>query len=251
MDNPAQVQNQPLIEPLPQAPPPPPAPQTIKKKFSILAFFGNFLFFIILFAVGVWVSTIVRPFFSQQQAFVPAPTVSDKPPRQETPQKPQKAESTWPVYTIEGILFRLPPDVLAPVCDGSSCSSKGTYLPGGSRFTVAARGESYGLGFTQGAVITDARGERFTTQTASVSGSPAVFYTGDFRGTTVGGYVFTKMRGVMIEVDEDLTVEFNHFAPASITVDFASDDTIFDRILKTIELPSQESSPSAATVTGP
>ena len=59
------------------------------------------------------------------------------------------------------------------------------------------------------------------------------------------------MRGVMIEVSSILTLEFNHFAPAGVTTDFATDDVLFDRILKTVELPQAESSPSATTVTGP
>lgn len=144
---------------------------------------------------------------------------------------------------IRGISFILPPDVLSPICDSVSCVSQGTYLPGGTRFTVAPRGIGHALADFRGKIVSDAAGREFLTEAATVAGQPAIVFSGDFAGTTVSGYSFMKMRGVMIEVDDTLSLEFNHFTPSGVNADFASDDVLFEQILKTLKLPSAEPSP--------
>lgn len=258
MDEPATPQKPltyeetPIIEPIEEkptvvaSPPPAPAPTTTKplrpgflRKF--FRFLLNFLGLVILFFVGVWLSTILRQFLPTGIGQGPTEEIASIAPTPTTPASPTALWTAYPVLSaatklpVPGISFKLPPEVLAPVCDGASCASQGTYLPGGTRFTVSLRGTS--LTFMQRAIITDSAGRAFTSNEAIVSGSPAIEYTGSFRGTTTGGYTFTQMRGFMIQVTNSQTLEFNHFAPTGVTVDFAADDTLFNKILETLVLP--------------
>lgn len=265
-DAPAQEQQQksvepltyeetPVIEPIAQkqeaAPPPvqPPRPSFFKKFFG---FIGNLILFTLLFVFGIWLSTMLGQFVpgERETSQLPSPTptgIASSP--QATP------SSTWMTYQVltagskqpvGDVSFQLPPEVLAPVCDGGSCSSQGTYLPGGTRLTVATRTTS--VSFMRTALITDAGGKPFTKKEATVSGTAAIEYTGTFRGTTTGGYTFTQMRGVMIGVSSKLTLEFNHFAPVGVTSDFVADDTLFDKILETLQLPASAAPPATPTV---
>jgi hypothetical protein len=137
---------------------------------------------------------------------------------------------------VPGVSFKLPADVPAPICDGANCASQGTYLPNGSRFTVAPRGKGQLLVDARGTiVITDASGKPFTTkQITLAAGRRALEYSGLFSGTTVGGYTFSQMRGLMIEIDEDETLEMNHFTPSGVDADFAKDDALFDTIVASL-----------------
>lgn len=241
---PLKYEETPIIEPIVEKPVAPPQPkrQSFIKKF--FGFIGNLFFFMFLFIVGVFLGAILRQFvptgIEQEPAtdrttiIAPTPTMTINP------------TASWVSYqAASGISYKLPPDVLAPICDGVNCASQGTYLPGGTRFTVSHRGTS--LSYIQKAIITDSAGRPFTTREATVSGSPAIEYTGSFRGTTTGGYTFSQMRGYMIGVSNAQTLEMNHFAPAGVTVDFASDDALFDKILDTIKLPTASSIPSATS----
>ena len=246
----------PVIEPIKETPPVvqpnvPPMPQMPKSTPSFLrrffGFIGNILFFVVLFAIGVGLGAFLpqlpgRTETTNLPAVGPTPTLEPKlVATQSSEWKSYQIISSSTKQPVAGVSFQLPPDVLAPVCDGTSCVSQGTYLPGGTRFTVATRTTS--LQFMRTAIITDASGQAFTQKEATVSGNPAIEYSGSFRGTTTGGYTFTQMRGAMIEASPSLTLELNHFAPVGATVDFTADDTLFDKILKTIELPT--STPSA------
>lgn len=136
---------------------------------------------------------------------------------------------------VEGISFKLPPEVAELFCDGLSCSSQGTYLPGGTRFTVAPRGLGQILTDYRGKIVTDFGGRPFVTTPTTVLDRPGLEFIGNFTGTTVTGYTFTKMRGVMVAVTSRLALEINHFTPAGVTADFASDDALFDKILHSFE----------------
>ncbi len=258
MDEPATPQKPltyeetPIIEPIKESVPSIPLqPQILKKPSFFRRFFGfigNLILFVLLFGVGIWLSTILRQFVPtgvEQES-----TVVEKATPTPTPTNPT---ALWTQYQVlngatkqpfAGVSFKLPPEVLAPVCDGASCASQGTYLPGGTRLTASIRGTS--LSFMQRAIITDAAGRPFTTREATISGSPAIEYTGSFRGTTTGGYTFTQMRGYMIEASDTQTLELNHFTPAGLTSDFTADDIVFDKILETLVLPL-DPTPTATT----
>lgn len=146
----------------------------------------------------------------------------------------------WRTYTVlngktmasvTGFSFELPEGILQPVCDGSDCASQGTYLPSGTRFTVAARGEGQILPDFRGSGIADVAGRNFISEEATVAGRLVTEFRGDFSGTTVGGYQFIRMRGVMIPLTEGLSIEVNHFSPKGITTDFGKDDLLFEEIL--------------------
>lgn len=225
----------PIIEPIAETPPPPPQPKRASFVKKLFGFIGNVFFFTFLFVIGVFIGAMLPQFaptkVEQQQTQVPVQTPTVPP----TPTIPINPLAFWTSYeAAPGVSYKLPPDVLAPICDGSACNSKGTYLPGGTRLTVSLRPVS--LSYMQKAVITDAAGQPFTTKEASVSGNPAIEYSGSFRGTTTGGYTFSQMRGFMIQVTNTQTLELNHFVPAGITVDFKSDDMLFDAILETVKL---------------
>ncbi len=199
-------------------------------------------------AVGIGLrGFILRPQFDQEST-LPTVTPSLSAPSP-TPlsgfDRPQPAtfSGSWRSYSvingttnvpIEGFTFELPEEVGSPLCDGGNCASQGTYLPGGTRFTVAARGNGQVLPDFQGSGISDVSGRNFTSSEATVAGTSAVTFNGDFSGTTVGGYQFTRMRGVMIPLTKDLSIEVNHFSPRGITVNFEEDERIFEEILSRI-----------------
>ena len=52
-------------------------------------------------------------------------------------------------------------------------------------------------------------------------------------------------------VSETLAIEFNHFAPAGITTDFASDDALFEEIITTLKTPAATTLPLATPTITP
>lgn len=248
------VSSQPQSAPEPFVPVQPTPPMPHRARGSFLNTLGYLILFILLFVLGIWLSTVVRQYLpSGQPAVVPTPSsgASLENARPLTPDDPYAGWETHFIISgitrepVVNISFKLPPDVLAPICDGTGCPSQGTYLPGGTRLTVAARGAGQTLRDYRGAVVTDALGQPFVTKDATTAGKMGVTFSGAFNGTTVGGYAFSRMRGEMIPVSEVLSLEFNHFTPSGITADFDADDVVFEKILKTINL----NTPTATTAT--
>lgn len=260
----------PLIDPVPDEPPQeiPELPASSQHSFGGAVVMT--LLFLVLFAVGMGISVVLRQYLGSRSEETPAialterlPTVSPTPtiisiltPTASSTATLAPLSDAWKIYPvvsgttkqpIAGVTFQLPPQVPPPVCDGGNCASQGTYLPGGSRFTVAPRGRGQLLVDARGAVgLTDATGKSFTVNHVTLEGGrKALEYTGDFQGSTVGGYTFTRMHGFMIEIDDGLTVEMNHFAPSGLTVDFAADETVFAKIVATVG----KSLPIAVTLT--
>lgn len=236
--------------------------QETKKGVNFIGIFAKIILFLVLFTGGIWLSRVIRP-YAQPELIKnnPTPTINNTPEIRPTdtldmtnlsddavittsePTATPAQAVTWKTYNVisgaakvqfAGSSFKLPPDVLSPVCDGSICSSQGTYLPGGTRFTVAPRGAGQVLADFRGTAISDVGGITFTTKETLVAGLPAMEFTGSFTGRTVSGYGFSSMRGVMIEVTPTTSLEMNHFTPNGIVADFASDDALFDEILKTV-----------------
>lgn len=172
----------------------------------------------------------------------PAPTVAMGASASPTPTSPyggwapQRVLNGRTKQPIPGITFRLPSGVIALSCDGDACASQGTYLPGGTRFTVAARGAEQILPDFRGAEISDVNGKAFISTPIAVDGQTATAFRGEFTGTTVGGYTFAEMRGVMIPLGTGLSVEINHFSPQGVATNFIADDALFDQILQSIDI---------------
>jgi hypothetical protein len=234
--------------------PKPPSSSSPRRGNRFSSFVGNTVLFAILFGIGMWLSTVLRQFLPTG---IEQGSVEELANLPSTPTLPADPTALWTQYQVlsgatkqpfAGVSFKLPPEVLAPVCDGASCTSQGTYLPGGTRFTTSIRATS--LSFMQRAIITDAAGRPFTTREATISGSPAIEYIGNFRGTTTGGYTFSQMRGFMIQATNTHTLEFNHFTPAGVVTDFAADDIMFDKILEKLVLPPGPT-PSATPTLAP
>lgn len=242
---PLKYEETPIIEPIVETPPPPPQPKRPSFVKKLFGFIENFILFTVLFIVGIGIGGVISQFLQTPRSEPPVAKKTTPQPTA-TPTFPPNPLAFWTTNeAAPGVSYKLPPDVLSPICDGSACSSKGTYLPGGTRFTVSMRPVS--LSYMQKAVITDAAGQPFTTKEASVSGNPAIEYSGSFRGTTTGGYTFSQMRGFMIGISNAQTLEMNHFSPAGVTVDFAGDDELFNQILETVKLPTASSVPSATS----
>lgn len=239
----------PVIEPIGEEPqtevPQPPAPH------SFGSMIGMILLFVILFGVGVGFSVMIRKYFAQQaptlvnnERLTPTPIITPGVILTPTPTIvdpyagwiPTSVISGTTKAAISGMSFKLPAEVLVPICDGGNCISQGTYLPNGSRFTVAARGKGQSLSDARGNIIvTDVSGKSFTTKPVTLlDGRRALEYSGLFSGTTVGGYTFSQMRGLMIEVDDSITLEMNHFTPSGVNADFTADDIVFDKIVASL-----------------
>ncbi len=244
----------PVIEPIEEAP----------QSHSFGSTIGMILLFIILFGVGVGLSVVLRQYFAPQVLTsvknVPLLTPTPKVPEVFPTPTPSILDpyAGWKQYqvisgttkaAISGISFKLPAEVLAPICDGGSCVSQGTYLPNGSRFTVAARGKGQSLADARGNIIvTDVSGKSFMTKPVTLlGGRKALEYSGLFSGTTVGGYTFSQMRGLMIEIDDTMTLEMNHFMPSGVNADFAADDIVFDKVTASLTVARFPQATSSAT----
>lgn len=258
------------VEETPEIPMPPPVASWTskpvpppKKKSSIWLTLILCILFVALFVVGMQFSSYLRNYFpnglvgftGQQQAVVNAPTPTP------TPTDPFASWKTYQVISgvtklpIDGISYKLPAEVLAPACDTTTCMSQGTYLPGGTRFTIAPRGEGQLLENFFGGAITDVGGSVFNSTLTTVNGHGATLFSGSFAGKTVGGYGFSQMRGYMIQISNALSLEVNHFVPDGVTADFPLDDTLFDQIVGTLVMPATPSailtqSPTPATTSG-
>lgn len=236
---------------------PPPAPLTyeetpeipmdippVKKKFSVLKTLGIIIAFIALFVIGVNLSSSIRKFLpSGSGSGTETQSTANQPLITPSPSVGPTAE--WKTYdvisgvtktAIPGLTFQLPPDVLPPICDGVGCASQGTYLSGGTRLTVAARGAGQSLRDFRGTVISDANGTPIPTEQLLLGQITATEYESSGSGQTVSGYAFSRMRGVMIPLTGTLSLEVNHFTPNGVTADFEKDDALFDEILKTVAI---------------
>lgn len=225
------------------APAPPAAGPLPRRGPSLLGFIGNLFLFVVLFGIGMWLSTVIRPYLPGASPSSANPTTASPPQEPPGPTTPPDPYAGWQTYQVisgptrqpvAGVSFRLPPDVLSPICDGTNCASQGTYLPGGTRFTVAARGTGQVLRDYRGAVVTDVLGQPFITRDTLISGKSGVSFTGTFTGTTIGGYAFSRMAGVMVPVTDTLSVEINHFTPSGVTADFETDASLFEKILASV-----------------
>ncbi len=211
---------------------------------GLLSVLGNIMLFSILFAFGVGASVFLHQYLIQrtgQIALQPTPSApSALMPSVTLPVGPYAG---WIRYVpissnsrepIAWISLKLPSDVVSPICDGQTCASQGTYLPGGTRLTVAPRGRGQALPTTIGAIMTDAGGRAFLMKEASVSGLPAQEFSGLFAGTTGGGYTFVQIRGFVVHGPEGISLEVNHFTPTGVNANWDTDDALFDKIVGTI-----------------
>lgn len=213
----------------------------------------NSFIVVLLLLFGIAVGIGLRNFLlrpkDEIQTFPPVtPSVSAPTPSQVSALSSENSATlsgSWRIYSvkngktntvIEGFTFELPEGVEGPVCDGVSCASQGTYLFGGTRFTIAPRGTGQVLPDYRGSGIADVSGRNFTQAEVTIAGRNSIGFSGDFNGTTAGGYQFTRMRGVMIPLSDTLSVEVNHFSPQGIKSDFAEDDRIFEEILSRIHI---------------
>jgi hypothetical protein len=251
MDEPATVP--PSIPPENQVPVPPPltyeeTPEIpmdvppVKKKSSFLKTLGIIIAFIALFVIGVNLSSNIRQFLPNGSGGNTETQSAGNQPVITPVASPAAVWKTYDVISgvtklaIAGVTFQLPSDVLSPVCDGVGCASQGTYLPGGTRLTIAPRGAGQVLRDFRGTVITDANGTTIPTKQLVLGQITATEYESSASGKTVSGYAFSRMRGVMIPLTNTLSVEVNHFTPSGITADFEKDDLLFNEILKTFTI---------------
>ncbi len=215
-----------------------------QKSSNVPGIFGNIVLFAVLFALGVGASVFLRQYLAQPEdegsvttkpeitaTPTPIPTVSTDPFFDWKTYQPISGTTKQPV---PGVTLKLPPDILTPICDGPSCTSQGTYLPGGTRFTVALRGKGQSLPTTAGAIMTDAGGREFIMKETSVSGLSSQEFTGLFAGTTGGGYTFAQIRGVVLHGPEGVSLEINHFTPTGVNANWDTDEALFDKIVGTV-----------------
>jgi len=156
--NPSHTQKEPSQEFSTQPPvETPKTPVTDKPKSSL---FSSIVLFVVLFFIGVFLSIVLRQYIPtlnniNEQA---TQTTTDDETYKDILDDDGAYDDNgdivdtpfWEEYfvingitkePVDDILYQLPSNVLEPICDGSTCASQGTYLPGGTRFTVAARGK--------------------------------------------------------------------------------------------------------------
>ena len=231
-----------------------------EKSGSLLRSIGSLLLFIIIFVLGVglssWLKQYIPTDFGPSQTPTPTPHVNGS-SGSKGAIAPADPYASWKKYVVTsgatrlpfgGVSYSLPADILSPICDGSNCASVGTYLPGGTRFTVAPRGSGQVLPDFRGSIISDVGGIVFTNKSTTVAGFSATEFTGTFVGRTVSGYAFSKMRGVMIPLSATQSIEINHFTPNGIVADFDSDDALFGSILKTVVITGNTPVPTVSVL---
>jgi len=230
-------------------------PVTPKKPPSILKTIGIVIAFIALFIIGVNLSSSIRQFFPLEErtsTATPTPAILIT-PAVEVQTNPAPEWKTYPLISgitkqpIDTVTFQLPPEIISPLCDGVACASQGTYLPGGTRLTIAPRGMGQALRDFRGSVITDANGVPIPTRQLLLEKFTATEYESSASGKTVSGYAFSRMRGVMIPLTDTLSVEVNHFTPNGVTADFQKDDLLFNEILETFTVLTASITPIATS----
>ena len=207
-----------------------PPPKPSGNSFSVVT---TIIILLLLVVVGFWLSGFAGKYIGTLftkptgEPVLPTPTplstaVSASPSAVTLKPTP----SVWKTYQVltgatrtgyAGISFKLPPETLATICDGSDCKSQGTYLPGGTRFTVALRGEGQVLPDYRGAVISELGGVPMVVKETALLGRTAMEYTAGFIGTTVNGYKFSQMHGYMMPITDTIAFEINHFTPNGTT----------------------------------
>jgi hypothetical protein len=224
--------------------PPEPAPiPMVKPVFGgwIKSAFKNILLFCLLFLIGIGFSLIYSYFFGKNK-IINAPPIQEVQTISPTPQENINLKSFSITKgkngELSGVEIKLPVDMLTPICDGDACVSFGSYMTGGTRFTVSYQEKAGIKDVFKNLIVTDATGKQFETKEATVSGLMARDYQGEFVGTTSGGYRFTKMHGVMVKISDTELIEINHFAPSGITTDFAGDEKVFSQIIQSFKLSS-------------
>lgn len=257
-DVPKQAEStEPVFEPERELPDPLSRPELPPSSHQRSNPLGMIVLFLVLFFVGIGASLLIRQLLSVGFPSFPVAQTTPSPVVNPTgiPNDPFAGWLTYEVISgvtrdaVPGVSFRLPEEVYSPLCDGASCASQGTYLSGGTRFTVAVRGPRELLKDFRGAKVSDVSGKLFTSKDATVSGRPAVEFTGTFVGTTVGGYSFSQMHGYMVAVSDTLSLEINHFTPTGITADFDGDDTLFEKIITTFSF--SETTPVKPSISTP
>jgi hypothetical protein len=212
------------------------------------SFIGKVVVFFVLFSLGIAGSIFVRPFLNKitLPTFPSGIQQEEKISESPSPTSAQVDQTAgWNTQNIsvsgKVLTYSLPTGVEPPQCDGPSCASKGTYLPGKTRFTISSKTGGAPITNFAKLIVKDAGGKVFETKETTVAGLVAVDYSGSFMGLTTGGYTFTAMHGVMIQIAPTITIEMNHFAPNGITSEFEKDDAIFAQILKTFTYVSTPS----------
>jgi len=222
---------------------------------------GTVIFVVLLFGLGIWLSSQLRSLFAPALtdtiAPTPEPGINPTFAMADRTSTNSAVGTSWLSYVpvngitkqpIAGISYKLPSNVTAPVCDNASCSSQGTNLPGGTRLTVAPRGKGQLLPDFRGAILTDATGREFSMKQSVIGGVYVYEYSGTFTGKTGGGYTFSKMRGALVPVSDVLAIDFNHFSPVGAAVDFAADDAVFEKIIQSFASAGSSPSPLPTTV---
>lgn len=224
-----------------------------RKSGSVFGTIGIVIAFILVFIIGVWLSSFVRQFLPSSTNSTATPETSAEEelasPSSNLSASPSASWKTYEIISsvskkpIAGVSFQLPESVLPPICDGTACASQGTYLPGGTRFTIAARGAGQSLRDYRGTIVSDSAGIPFDTRVATVSGQNALDFSGTFIGNTVSGHAFSAMHGLMIEASDTVSIEVSHFTPYGLATDFGSDDILFNEIIKTFAFGVARPSP--------
>jgi hypothetical protein len=239
--------------------------QPPKRKKGFFGCLGTVLFVLILFILGVWLSSQIGPLLPKTNenplpTLMPIETKSLLPTDTSTPEASSSPtviatpiiqdRNFWQVFyilsgstrqVIPGISYQMPSNIKAPTCD-SGCVSQGTNLPGGTRFTIAPRGKGQLLPDFRNAILTDATGRAFTMSLITIGGRQVYEYVGDFQGSTGQGYAFSKIRGLLVSVNDNLSIEFNHFSNVGTVSDFDADDTLFNQIVGSVVIASSSAS---------
>lgn len=207
-----------------------------------------------LAGLGVWSFPTIRQYIEQFTLVTSPPNVSPTPAITQPPD-PFEGWKTYPVLmgsaAVPGLTFKLPGEVEPPSCDGTGCASQGTYLPGQTRFTVAAKPVQASLSSLSGAVITDVNGTAFISRDTTLAARAAVEFTGTFTGRTTAGYGFSQMHGYMVDVSPTIMLEINHFTPTGVAADFARDDALFAQIISTLSLSEAAITPAVTMPLAP
>lgn len=139
------------------------------------------------------------------------------------------------------VTFKLPSTVREPTCNQAICFSKGTMLPGGTRLTIALRGDGQHLSDSLERFVQELEKTDLYQAQMTLHNRTAVLFEGGFlpRESLIPLSLLQdqkiRIRGFVIETDNNTFIEITISAPFEAQIDFHSDEQLLAEIIRQLQ----------------